>query len=363
MRYIDRINKLVMELSPHDVDAMIIVDPINLRYFTGVPGPGVLVVAQSGFVSLYVPPINYELAEENCPPEIELDKTKLNEGLEVVAAQAVSSYSKIGVDKVDVDFFYKLTKSLPAATVKNLQSLVWRFRTVKDENELAMISEACRLADRVMESASELVSDGISENEIKSEIVREIYLKGCEGPAFEPIVASGPNSALPHGAIGGTRRASRTIRKGDVVVIDLGVRFGGYCSDITRTFVVGRPADPNVMDTIESLMKVKQEAEFFFKPGVSCGYVDMVARRSLSEKGLGAHFIHSLGHGIGLEVHEPPRLMSGNVESLQVNMVVTCEPGAYFKGSWGVRIEDTILVTNEGPKKLTEYPIFEEISV
>ncbi|MDW8092095.1 MAG: Xaa-Pro peptidase family protein [Nitrososphaerota archaeon] len=361
MRYAERINQMTVMMERYDLEVIIIMDSINLRYFTGVPGPGLLVITKTTPMRMHVPPINYESAEKYCVPDIEIDRTKQNENLEVVLAHTVADYERVGIDRVNGESYQKLLDLMPRTKVTLLHDSILNLRAVKDPEELGLINEACKISERVMRSASELLVEGVHESEIKSEIVREIYRRGGERPAFEPIVASGEDSSLPHGPQQTSQRRDRALKRGDVVVIDLGVVVEGYCSDMTRTFVVDRPADPGVLEAIDAVVKAKQDAESFLKPGISCSYVDLVARKTLAEKGFEACLIHGLGHGIGLEVHEPPRLVSGNPENLQEGMVVTVEPGVYIKGTWGIRIEDTVLVTERGPQRLTDYPLFLEV--
>ncbi len=358
MRYKERLNKLTTLLQLNGLQAMIIWDNYDLLYFTGVNGPGALIVDTNGETRLYVPPINYEAAERYAFPGLNIEQTRIAEPLEVVVAHSILGFDgAIAVDRMDVEIYKRLANMAPNIEIRPSMSLIWEIRSVKDSQEIGIIHEACRISDRAMLAASDVLCPGITENEVKSEIVSEIYRQMGEKPAFEVIVASADRSSLPHGPLQKADKRDRVINNGDVVVIDLGVMVEGYCSDITRTFIIGKPKDNEFEAIYSSVLNAKDAAQSFMRSGVSCSYVDSVARSILSEKELDKHFIHGLGHGVGLEIHEPPRLAPNSPDQLMEGNVVTCEPGVYFEGLWGVRIEDTVLITDKGVEQLTNYPV------
>ena len=357
MKFKERLRRLSGLLRPNDLDAFIVWDGYNLMYFSGVPGPGVLIVSEDGQATLYVPPINYEAAERYVSPGIDIERTRINESLEVVAAQAVSGVTgTVGIDRIDAEPLRRLASMVPTADIIPRSEIVWEMRMVKDPSEVSLLREACRAADKALAAASEVLSPGITENEIKAEAVSEIYKQMGDRPAFDVIVASGDGSSLPHGPLarGGTR--GRALEREDVVVIDIGVAVEGYCSDITRTFILSGSPSNEFTSAYDLVLRAKKTAESFMKPGASCDYIDSIARRVLSERGLEGYFIHGLGHGLGLEIHEPPRIGPGSPHQLAENMTITCEPGVYIEGRWGIRIEDTLLITANGPEPLTNFP-------
>ncbi len=357
MQYKERLNKLVTLLQLNGLQAIIIWDTYDLLYFTGVCGPGALIVDTNGETRLYVPPINFETAERYAFPGLNVERTRMAEPLEVVVAHSIMGINgAVGVDRMDVETYKRLVSMAPTTEIRPAMSMIWEIRSIKDPHEVSAIREACRISDRAMMVASDVLSPGITENEVKSEIVSEIYRQLCERPAFDVMVASADRSSLPHGPLQRAGERDRVLSNGDIVVIDLGVVVEGYCSDITRTFVIGKPKDSEFESVYLSVLSAKEVAQSFMRSGVSCSYVDSVARSSLSEKELDKHFIHGLGHGVGLEIHEPPRLSPNSPDQLSEGNVVTCEPGVYFEGRWGVRIEDTLLITEKGFELLTSYP-------
>ncbi|MEM3905490.1 MAG: Xaa-Pro peptidase family protein [Nitrososphaerota archaeon] len=362
MRYKERLNKLMTLLQLNGLQAMIIWDAYDLLYFTGVCGAGSLIVDVGGETRLYVPPINFETAERYAFPGLNIEKTRIDEPLEVVVAHSILGVNGVvGVDRMDVETYRRLVSMVPNIEIRPVMSMIWEIRSIKDMQEISIIREACRISDRAMKAASDVLSPGITENEVKSEIVSEIYRQLGEKPAFDIVVASADRSSLPHGPLQRGDVRDRVINSGDVVLIDLGVTIEGYCSDITRTFVIGKPKDSDFESVYHSVLNAKEAAQSFMRSGVSCSYVDGVARGILSEKELDKHFIHGLGHGVGLEIHEPPRLAPTSPDQLSEGNVVTCEPGVYFEGRWGIRIEDTLLITDKGFELLTSYPVDEYI--
>jgi Xaa-Pro aminopeptidase len=216
------------------------------------------------------------------------------------------------------------------------------FRSVKTLEEISLITRAVQIAELALKSVLHLLKPGITELEFRRELISAFFKFGGEGEAFPTIVASGEGSAVPHWETG-----RKEIKDGDVVIIDFGTVYKGYVSDITRTFLIGNV--PKELREIYETVKEAQEVGIReLKSGVPCKNVDLKVRKFLNEKGLGEYFVHSLGHGIGVEVHEFPTLSRRSNEVLKEGNVVTVEPGVYIPGLGGVRIEDDCLVTEEG---------------
>src|SRR5579859_6028051 len=228
--------------------------------------------------------------------------------------------------------------------------LVETLRLVKDEDELAIMREAALLGSRLFDHILGFLSPGLREIDVAAELEHEARMLGAEGMSFETIVASGPRSAMPHGRA--TR--ARLPRRG-FLTLDFGVILNGYCSDMTRTIHFG-PPKPKERSAYESVLEAQQAAVAAVASGVSCGNVDEAARSVLRKAGLAEAFSHSTGHGVGLEIHESPRVGTGQTTRLLPGMVVTIEPGVYLEGEFGIRIEDMVAVTRTGAEVLTPSP-------
>jgi Xaa-Pro aminopeptidase len=231
-----------------------------------------------------------------------------------------------------------------------VDGLVESLRALKDASEIARIRDAARLGSEVMEETIRLVRPGVTELDIAAEIGYRMRRKGASGESFEAIVASGPRSALPH-----ARPTAHRIGKNELVVLDLGAILRHYCSDLTRTVHVGR-APSRVRQWYHAVLEAQTAARDALKPGVTCGAIDVAARSVLQRKGLGRYFVHSTGHGIGLEIHEEPRIARDQEKLLEAGNVVTLEPGVYVEGVGGIRIEDDALVNPHGAEILTTAP-------
>jgi len=228
--------------------------------------------------------------------------------------------------------------------------LVECLRTRKDAAEVAQMRKAAILASEVVGDAARLLKPGLREFEVAAEIEYQMRKRGASGPAFETIVASGPRAALPH-----ARPTARRLRKNELVVLDLGAILGHYCSDITRTFYLGR-APARIRGWYRAVQEAQAAAVAAVKRGASCGDVDGAARSVLAGHHLDRYFVHSTGHGLGLEVHEDPRIAKGQTRLLESGNVVTIEPGVYVEGVGGIRIEDDVAVHDGRTEVLTRFP-------
>jgi Xaa-Pro aminopeptidase len=231
-------------------------------------------------------------------------------------------------------------EAIPAPFVEQL-------RVVKDQDELAVMAEAALVGCRLFDGILKFMRPGIAEIEVAAELEHQARLQGAEGMSFETIVASGARSAMPHGRA----TAARLPRRG-FVTLDFGIIHKGYCSDMTRTVHLGKPS-PGERKAYNSVLEAQENAVGAVVPGASCAEVDEAARSILRREGLGEAFSHSTGHGVGLEIHEPPRVGAGQSTRLVPGMVVTIEPGVYLAGQFGIRIEDMVAVTHSGSQVLT----------
>jgi Xaa-Pro aminopeptidase len=255
------------------------------------------------------------------------------------------------VDALGIETKQRLAQELSSEkAVEVNNTYVQVLRMVKDAEEIRLMRRAGELTSEGMKVAAEAIKPGVKECEVAAEIEYAMRKPGGGSTAFESIVASGASSGFPHGGCG-----TREIHSGDLVIVDVGATFNYYCSDMTRTFVAGKPSAKQ--QKIYSAVKEAQEKAYqTVKAGVPAADVDAAARRFIEAAGYGECFVHRVGHGVGLEVHEPPTLSQWNKEALAAGNVVTVEPGIYLPGYGGIRIEDTVLVTARGAEKLTSGP-------
>ncbi len=330
-------------------DGFLIFNSANLTYLTGFSGASALLIPKNGESRVYVYGVNYAQAEAELS-EFTVELVKRGENLmSKIAKQAkASEIGKLAVDALNIESWRALAKALGGEkTLEVGNSFVRELRKVKDQTEIELMRKAAELTSEGMRVAYETVTAGVREYEVAAEIEYAMRKQGSSGTAFETIVASGACSAFPHGGC-----SDKIIRDGDLVVVDVGATYKFYRSDMTRTLVAGKPSDKQ--KKLYQIVKAAQEKAFeALKPNVKAKDVDAAARKVIADAGYGEYFVHNLGHGVGLEVHEPPTLSPESKDVLAVGNVVTAEPGIYLVGYGGVRIEDTMLVQKNGAEKLT----------
>ncbi|HMK93926.1 MAG TPA: Xaa-Pro peptidase family protein [Candidatus Limnocylindrales bacterium] len=329
--------------------SFIIFNPNNLTYFTGFSGANALLIPDDGDNVLFVSAVNYEQAKKEARG-LNVELLRRGENLmEKIAKQ--NPVKKFAVDSLPIESWRILAKAVGGQEkLKLANGLILKLRSVKDEQEIQLIREACKFASVGMKVASETIRPGIKERDLAAEVEYAMRKKGSDGTSFDTIIASGPHSAFPHGSC-----SSRTIRKGELVVVDLGATCNFYRSDMTRTFTAGTP-DEKQRKIYETVKQAHHKAFETIRPEAPAAEVDATARRQIEEAGFGEFFVHNLGHGVGLEIHEAPLLGPDSKEILAAGNVVTDEPGIYLPGYGGVRIEDTVLVSQAGAQKLTVGP-------
>jgi Xaa-Pro aminopeptidase len=272
-----------------------------------------------------------------------------------LAAQAGVAMTGFDPAKTSVAELTRWKSELPSRLRKGFfqavpAPFVEQLRTVKDGDELAVMAEAALKGCELFEHILTVLRPGIAEMEVAAELEYKARKLGAEGMSFESIVASGLRSALPHG-----RATSTPLPRRGFVTLDFGIIHKGYCSDMTRTVFLGKPR-PEERRTYEAVLEAQENAVDAVAAGVSCAEVDEAARSVLRREGLAEAFSHSTGHGVGLEIHEPPRVGAGQKTRLQAGMVITIEPGVYLAGKFGIRIEDMVAVTRNGGQVLTPAP-------
>lgn len=347
MKRIEALKQIAFEKK--GFDGFLVFNDANSLYFTGLPGASCLFIPKNYENILYVYNVNYEQAKAKGKGfRVEVVKHAAN--LMVKIAKQAKSYKikNLAVDMLSLGDYCKLSKMIKSKTkMKEHGGLVWGLREIKDDVEIEFMRKAGELTIKGMKAAYETLRPGIKEYEVAAEIEYEMRRKGSYGTAFETLVISGARSAFPHGGC-----TDKEIREGDLVVVDIGAVYRYYRSDMTRTLVAGKPT--KTQKKIFEIVKTTQEKAFQgIRPRIKAKDIDGVARKVIEESGYGQYFVHSLGHGIGLEVHEPPTLNSESKDKLRIGNVITIEPGVYIVGFGGIRIEDMVLVQKCKVKKLT----------
>jgi Xaa-Pro aminopeptidase len=362
MNFLARQKKLRGQLASTGLDALLVSHLSNIRYLCGFTGSaGFLLVTENG--SVFFTDVRYDTQardEVKGAKVIIARKAVLSALGEWIGAQRKRPRGwTIGIeaDHMTVAERKRLAGLLPSGLrLRNAPAMVERARLVKEDAELELIRTAVQLGARLFDRALEVLRPGVKESEVAAEMEYAARRAGAEEMSFPTIIASGVRSALPHG-----RATQEAIAAGGFVVCDFGVILAGYCSDQTRTVWVGAASsakesgapEKEARRAYQSVKEAQEAAIAAVRPGVSVGEVDAAARKVLRKAGLGRYFTHSTGHGVGLEIHEAPKVAAGQKEVLQAGMVITIEPGVYFPGKWGVRIEDMVAVREGGCEVLT----------
>lgn len=352
-------------LQATGLEALIVTTPANIRYLANHIGTAGTLIITSSDIQLLVD-FRYKEAVRSrqdspaaCPGLRIIDVPDSYD--EALVKTTISSPARVvGIEAGHLtvarqEWLTRTWQSRSAdITLRSTERLIERFRAVKDAAEISLLREAARRLTPVAATAIDSIGSGIPEKEVAAVIETALRRAGYERPAFDTIVASGPNSALPH-----YRAGDRALHDGDLVVLDFGGVLDGYCSDLTRTVTVGNPS-PEARRLHTAVLEAQAAAIDAVKPGVTTADIDGAARQVLVGYGLGEAFGHGTGHGLGLDVHEEPRVSKPRPdvppERLEPGMVFTIEPGAYVPGFGGVRIEDDVLVTETGCEVLTSVP-------
>jgi Xaa-Pro aminopeptidase len=350
---IKRLRKLRTPIAEKELDALLVSQPENLRYLSGFSGSSGWLLISGQKAILAIDFLYVEQAKGESPGfEIIQIKQELHDWLPGLVSDF--GWHKLGFEAnfISYDSYHKLGEAIKTKQV-NLElipttGIVEQLRSIKEPEELRFITKAVKLADAAFEQAKAIIRPGITEKEIAWEIEKILRQKGSEGIPFEIIVASGSNSALPH-----ARPTEKTIRPGEPVLIDMGARISGYCSDLSRTLFLGK-ADKTLQEIYNIVLKAQTTAMEGIESGMDASQADRLARSVVEQAGYGDAFGHGLGHGVGLAVHEFPRLGLSSFDSLADGMVFTIEPGIYFAGQGGVRIEDMVVLENGKARVLTK---------
>ena len=339
-------------LKAAGVEALLVATQPDLRYLTGFTGSAGALAFRRGGLCLFTDGRYAEQARaeaKGVPVRIE----KRSAALAATEWMHQHGVRRCGFDATTttVAGLETLRMGLPGRDRRGffvaLSGPIARQREVKDAEEIAVMRRAAAIGDEMFAIMLHRLEPGRSEQEMADVLASEARRLGAEGMSFETIVASGERSAMPHGRASGAKLPKRGF-----VTLDFGVIFGGYCSDMTRTVSLGRP-DPEHADVYHSVLEAQKKALDAVAPGVSASTVDSAARGVLERDGLAEYFTHSTGHGLGMEVHEGPRIAARQEQVLTRGMIITIEPGVYVSGRFGVRIEDMVLLSNSGGEVLT----------
>ena len=346
-----RLTKLRQGLIDEELDAILITDPANRRYLSGFTGSaGVLIISQ-GRAMLATDFRYYEQVERQAP---QFELVKIKDKFVTLLPSLVDELGvcRLGFESknVTVDMHRDLADALPhGVEFVATSDVVEGQRAVKDEDELATLQRAIALADAAYAHIADVMQPGMTEQQVAWELESFMRTHGAHKVAFDIIVAAGANGAMPH-----ARASDRIIQAGEPVVMDLGAVVDGYCSDLTRTVALG-DADGRYQEVYEVVLGAQQAAIQGIRPGMTGQEADDIARQVIAEAGYKDAFGHGLGHGVGLVVHEKPgvgRLSDKDV--LQPGMVFSLEPGIYLPGEFGVRIEDLVVLREDGPQVLSQ---------
>jgi Xaa-Pro aminopeptidase len=358
MDYKGRQQRLQESLHRNRLDALLVTHLPNIRYLCGFTGSaGALLVSDNKRVFFTDGRYSAQARAEAQGCNVVISKkgplVACTEWLRANKKPSGKVRRRVGIEDehITVAESGRLSAMLPGdSLLRPAPGLIERSRMLKDAEEIEQIRSAILLGSHLFDVILKTIRPGVKESEIAAELEYAASKAGAEGMSFPTIIAGGERSSLPHG------RASRaTIPGGGFVVCDFGVILAGYCSDMTRTVYVGRPAG-EARRVYEAVRRAQQAAVEAVRPGVTVGEVDEAARKLLKKTSLDRYFTHSTGHGVGLEIHEPPRVAAGQAEVLRPGMVITIEPGVYIPGKFGVRIEDMVVVTERGCQVLTPTP-------
>jgi len=352
-----RLDKTRNKLDELKLEAFLITDGINMRYVSGFSGSaGMLLITQKEAV-LFTDSRYLERADAEIEDVIVYrNKSEEKEKLKILDYLSLE-LERLGIKKLGFEsdsvyyyFYQSLLDKFPSIEWVPVKRVVESIREIKSQDELDCIKEAAGIAEKAYLRTMEYLVPGVRECDIRAHLNYFIQTLGGFGESFEIIVASGPNGAIPH-----ARTSERIIREGELIVIDFGATYKGYCSDCTRTVLLGE-ANKKQKFLYELVLKAQKAALGKIAPGVSCSEIDNAAREIFKAEGYAEEFTHSTGHAVGLLVHEKPGLSFISEYKLEAGMVITVEPGLYFSGWGGIRIEDMVVITVHGFELITHLP-------
>ncbi|MGI8991084.1 MAG: M24 family metallopeptidase [Bryobacteraceae bacterium] len=338
-------------LAELKVDSLFVASAPNVRYLTGFTGSNGMLLVQPDEATFLTDPRYRIQARQQVSCKVVVASGSLLPRVAGLIKRKKIRRLAIERNRIGFEQYDYLKSELPlGAVLEPASGVVERMRMVKSDSEIALIRASVETNSRAFEASVKKIRPGMREFELAAEIDYHMRRLGADGPAFDTIVASGVRTALPHAHPGGD-----TIQANGLVLIDMGAMRNGYASDMTRMLHAGKSGG-RVKEMYRAVLDAQLAAIAAVRPGVSAASVDRAARNVLKEAGLDNTFVHSTGHGLGLEIHEPPRVGKKDKTPLEAGMAITIEPGAYVEGFGGIRIEDTVLVTATGCEVLTRTP-------
>ena len=343
----EKIKWLREKIRGLDMQGMIVSNPLNVKYLTGIDAEGVLLITRKE---------NYYITDSRYIEDVQSTLT-IDDGIIVYNSADISSYDyenffsfceNVGFEESYITYatYKNYMQRYKANHLEETDNMIEKQRMIKDEKEIELLTKACELTDQCFTHLLEFIQIGMTEKQIAYEIEKYFLENGADALSFETIVASGQNSSKPH-----AKTTDKKIEEGDPITIDFGCKYKGYCSDMTRT-IFAKYVPEKVKTIYELVLKNQLQTLNDMKEGAS---IRILARNVDNDFRLnGYSLVHSLGHGVGLEIHEQPFISFRNDNTLKANMVVTNEPGIYLPGNFGVRIEDTVLITKSGCINLTK---------
>ncbi len=350
-----RLRSLRKSMEKGDVDALLVTHLPDVQYLCGFTGSNAALVVTANKAVLFTDArYKTQSKQETKGARVVIaQKSALKEACALLDTSA--KRASFDPDHVTVADLAHMRSAISGKKRRGFfspleSSLIAELRMVKDADELKLMAKAAQLGNRVFHAVLPHIRSGAEEIEVAAGLEFFARSMGADGMSFETIVASGQRSALPHG-----RATKQKLPRNGFVTLDFGVILKGYCSDMTRTVYLGKPSAKE-RQAYDAVLEAQEAAVAAVRPGATCAEIDEAARSVLRKAGLGQYFTHSTGHGVGLEIHEQPRVAAGQTLELKPGMVVTVEPGIYLEGSFGVRIEDMVVVTDRGRKVLTAVP-------
>lgn len=347
-----RVNQLIKNINLAAGEGIMVHNPSNMFYLANYRGEGFLLITNHGCAVVTDSRYTEQAQQEAQGFEVFTTSNQTSH-----AALAYSFLTAKGIsslyyedDFLTVQAFAGYQKHFAGLSFSPINAAITDLRQIKDQGEIDKIKQACAITSKAFDYIITQVKEGITEKELALELEYYMLTHGATGIAFDTIIASGENSSLPH-AIPGNRK----ITSGDMITFDFGAKVDGYCSDMTRTIAFGTPS-AQLQEIYFIVLKAQEMAEAALAPQVSCKEIDGIARNYIAEKGYGQYFGHGLGHSLGIDIHESPRLSFASDAFTNVNQLLTVEPGIYLPGLGGVRIENTCLITQTGSIPLTIAP-------
>lgn len=346
-----RRQRLIDAMRARGQHALVLSRASDVRWATGFTGSVGALLVMSGGGCVFATDARYAPTVAALVPEVELLTTRAPLA-ELVAYALERGESAVAVDADDLSWAQgrELEDRFSSQRILEADDVMATLRARKDPDEVAAVRHACRITEDAVRALIATIETGQTEVDIARRFLRLIDDLGADGPAFAPIVAAGPNAAIPHHEPG-----TRALASGDLLILDVGARVEGYCADLSRTFALGQ-VSLELKAVHDVVLRAQDAGCRAVRPGVSAGSVDAAAREVIEDAGHGEHFVHGTGHGVGLDIHEPPILRTGAAGILGESFIVTVEPGIYLPGIGGVRIEDTVIVGAQGAEPLTQLP-------